>query len=91
MEIGGIGETWTPVLSEFSQGMEADSRGKVLCAAPFYGPQDINLRFSLIILGSSVPNCICVFIIKVTGGLTPGGHCKVISKASLIPFPQSIY
>ena len=74
MEIVGSRQTWTPVLSEFSQGMEADSRGKVLCAPPFYGPQVTSLRFSLMILGSSPPKSICVHIIKVTGALTPGGH-----------------
>ena len=38
MEIGGSGGTWTPVLSEFSKGMEAYSRVKVLFAAPFKRP-----------------------------------------------------
>ena len=47
IEIRGSGGTWTPVLSEFSQGMEADYRVKVLFSVPFYGPQDSSLSISL--------------------------------------------
>ena len=47
IEIRGSEGTWTPVLSEFSQGMEADSRVKVFFTLPFCGPQDISLSVSL--------------------------------------------
>ena len=47
MEIGGRAGTWTPVLSEFNQWMEADYRVKELFAVPFYGPLDSSLSISL--------------------------------------------
>ena len=41
MEVRRSGWLRTPLLSEIRQGMEADSKDKLLCTTPFYVPRDI--------------------------------------------------
>ena len=90
MEIEGSGRIWTLVLSEFSQGMGADSTVNVLFAAPLLSTGHHFEGFPEMVLDSSGPNSICVLILKVTGALSQSGHCKVISKTALIPCPHTI-